>query len=241
MYNLNGNMMDNLRLNKNNTLGKPMLMIEHDAGYIDPNDARNQEFVNEVKKVASGGIPMVEPLVVTVVLQKWGVKNRNGRIYPERILKAQATAYNELIQNKSALGEADHPESSIISIDRVSHNITRIWWEGKTLMGEMQINTTRGFIEMGICSTKGDEVANMLRLGWRIGVSSRGVGTLEEDYEGNAIVQDDFELIGWDVVTAPSTPGSWIFANSKDAQPFTESRIIENKELDEGLDNFLMD
>jgi hypothetical protein len=216
-------------------------MIEHDAGYIDPSDARNQEFVNEVKKVAGGGIPMIEPLIVTVVLQKWGVKNRNGRIYPERILKSQATAYNELIQNKSALGEADHPESSIISIDRVSHNITRIWWEGKTLMGEMQINTTRGFIEMGICSTKGDEVANMLRLGWRIGVSSRGVGTLEEDYEGNAIVQDDFEIIGWDVVTAPSTPGSWIFANSKDAQPFMESRIIENKELDEGLDNFLLD
>jgi hypothetical protein len=216
-------------------------MIENDSGYIDPNDIRNKEFVNEVKKVSEGGIPMIEPLVVTVVLQKWGVKNRNGRIYPERILKAQANAYNELIKNKSALGEADHPESSIISIDRVSHNITKIWWEGKTLMGEMQINTTTGFINMGICSTKGDEVANMLRHGWRIGVSSRGVGTLEEDYEGNAIVQDDFELIGWDVVTAPSTPGSWIFANSKDAQPFTESRIIENKELDEGLDKFLLD
>ena len=216
-------------------------MIEHDAGYIDPNDARNKEFVNEVKKMAAGGIPMIEPLIVTVVLQKWGVKNRNGRIYPERILKAQATAYNELIQNKSALGELDHPESSIIAGDRVSHNITRIWWEGKTLMGEMQINTTRGFIEMGICSTKGDEVANMLRHGWRIGVSSRGVGTLEEDYEGNAIVQDDFELIGWDVVTAPSTPGSWIFTNSKEAQPFTESRIIESKDLDEGLDKFLID
>jgi len=216
-------------------------MVEHDAGYIDPSDTRNQVFVNEVKKVAAGGIAMVEPLLVTVVLQKWGVKNRNGRIYPERILKAQATAYNELIKNKSALGEADHPESSIISIDRVSHNITKIWWEGKTLMGEMQINTTRGFIEMGICSTKGDEVANMLRLGWRIGVSSRGVGTLEEDYEGNSIVQDDFELIGWDVVTAPSTPGSWIFANSNEAQPFTESRIIENKDLDDGLDKFLLD
>ena len=103
-------------------------MVEHDAGYIDPSDTRNQVFVNEVKKVAAGGIAMVEPLLVTVVLQKWGVKNRNGRIYPERILKAQATAYNELIKNKSALGEADHPESSIISIDRVSHNITNIWW-----------------------------------------------------------------------------------------------------------------
>lgn len=217
------------------------LMIEHDAGYIDPLDERNQAFISEINKAQAGKIAMVEPLVVTVVLQKWGIKNRNGRIYPERILKAQANAYNELIKNKSALGELDHPESSIIAGDRVSHNITKIWWEGQTLMGEMQINTTRGFIEMGICSTLGDHAANMLRHGWRIGVSSRGVGTLEEDYDGNAIVQDDFELIGWDIVTAPSTPGSWIFANSKDAQPFMESRIIENKELDEGLDNFLND
>jgi len=238
---LNGNIMDNLKLNKNNTLGKAMLMIEHDAGFIDPNDKRNETFVNEVKKMATGTIPMVEPLLVTVVLQKWGIKNRNGRIYPERILKNQATAYNEIIQNNSALGELDHPESSIIAGDRVSHNITKIWWEGRTLMGEMQINTTIGFIKMGICSTKGDEVANMLRHGWRIGVSSRGVGTLEEDYEGNAIVQDDFEIIGWDVVTAPSTPGSWIFANAKEARPFTESRIIENKDLDSALDRYLLD
>jgi hypothetical protein len=216
-------------------------MIEHDAGFIDPNDSRNEKFVNEVKKLAAGEIAMIEPLIVTVVLQKWGVKNRNGRIYPERILKAQAEAYNELIKNKSALGELDHPESSIIAGDRVSHNITRIWWEGRTLMGEMQINTTLGFINMGICSTKGDEVANMLRHGWRIGVSSRGVGTLEEDYEGNAIVQDDFELIGWDVVTAPSTPGSWIFGNKNEAAPFMESKIMEGKSLDDDLDIFLLD
>jgi len=238
---LNGNIMNNLILNKNNTLGKKMLMIEHDAGYIDPEHENNKKLVNEVAKAQAGGIPMVEPLLVTVVLQKWGVKNRNGRIYPEAILKAQAIAYNELIKNKSALGELDHPESSIISGKEVSHNITRIWWEGKTLMGEMQLNTTIGFIKMGICSTRGDEVANMLRLGWRVGVSSRGVGTLEKDREGNAIVQDDFELVGWDVVTGPSTPGSWIFANAKDAAPFVESKIRNNDLLSDGLDRFLLD
>jgi len=216
-------------------------MIEHDAGYIDPDDHRNQEFINEVNRATASGIPMVEPLVVTVVLQKWGVKNRNGRVYPENILKAQAKVYQELINNKSALGELDHPESSIIEGERVSHNITKIWWEGSNLMGEMELNTTIGFIKMGICSTKGDEVANMLRHGWRIGVSSRGVGTLEEDYEGNAVVQDDFELICFDVVTAPSTPGSWIFANKQQAQPFVESRIIESNDIDDGLDKFLLD
>jgi hypothetical protein len=220
LVDLNGNIMSEYKLNSENVLGKRMLMIEHDAGYIDPNDERNKHFVNEIKKVSSGSIPMIEPLIVTVVLQKWGVKNRNGRIYPEGILKSQANVYNELIKNKSALGESDHPESSIISIDRVSHN--------------------RGFIEMGICSTKGDEVANLLRLGWRIGVSSRGVGTLEENYEGDSIVQDDFELIGWDIVTTPSTPGSWIFANSNEAKPFTES-VEKNDGLNDALDNFLLD
>lgn len=217
------------------------VMIEQDAGYIDPLHENNKKFVNEITKAQAGGIAMVEPLLVTVVLQKWGVKNKNGRIYPEAILKAQAIAYNELIKNRSALGELDHPESSIISGKEVSHNITRIWWEGKTLMGEMQLNTSLGFIKMGICSTNGDLVANMLRLGWRVGVSSRGVGTLEEDYEGNAIVQDDFELVGWDVVTGPSTPGSWIFANGKDAQPFVESKIRNNDLLTDGLDKFLLD
>jgi len=217
------------------------VMIEQDAGYIDPSHENNQKFINEVNRAIEGKFAMVEPLLVTVVLQKWGVKNRNGRIYPEAILKAQAIAYNELIKNKSAMGELDHPESSIISGKEVSHNITRIWWEGKTLMGEMQLNTTLGFIKMGICSTNGDLVANMLRLGWRVGVSSRGVGTLEEDREGNAIVQDDFELVGWDVVTGPSTPGSWIFANTSDAAPFVENKIRNKDLLTDGLDRFLLD
>lgn len=133
----------------------------------------------------------------------------------------------------------DHPESSVISADRVSHNIIETWWEGHTLMGKMEVLMTRGYINFGIVSTKGDMVAELLRHNIMIGVSSRGVGSLKE-VKGVFIVQDDFELICWDVVTAPSTPGSWIFKDKSEARPYVESLTIVKPNINEGLDRFLM-
>lgn len=183
-------------------------LIEQDAGYISPDEPRNQAFINEIKKLEAGKIVIAEPLVVYVVLQKFGILNRNGRIYPESVLKRQVELYQDAIRERRAVGELDHPESSIIAGDRISHNIIETWWEGHTLMGKMEILMTPGFINYGIVSTKGDEVANLLRNRIKIGVSSRGVGSLVEGRNGEQIVQDDFEIICWDVVTAPSTPGS---------------------------------
>ena len=216
------------------------VLVEHDAGYISPDDKRNSGFINELNKMGAGKPIMVEPLVVVVVLQKYGVLNLNGRLYPEDILKAQAIEYQKLIDARAAVGELDHPESSIIAGDRIAHNITKIWWEGATLMGEMEVLMSPGFINYGFCSVKGDEVANLLRNKIRIGVSSRGVGSLEEDNQGNAVVQSDFELICWDVVTAPSTPGSYIFRNREESQPFVESKISSQNLLSNGLDKFLL-
>tara|TARA_R110000772_G_scaffold42084_1_gene98026 strand:- start:145 stop:843 length:699 start_codon:yes stop_codon:yes gene_type:complete len=204
-------------------------LIEQDAGYISPEDKRNMSFINELENPKGGSEIMVEPYIVYVVLQKWGVKNRNGRIYPKEILEREVNRYQELIQQRRAVGELDHPESSIIAGDRISHNILETWWEGKTLMGKMQIIMTPGFIKYGIVSTKGDEVANLLRNKIMIGVSSRGVGSLSE-INGDHIVQDDFEIICWDIVTSPSTPGSWMFKNRDAAKPFTES-VDEKKNL----------
>ena len=182
-------------------------LIEQDAGYISPDEPRNQAFINEIKKLEAGKIVIAEPLVVYVVLQKFGILNRNGRIYPESVLKRQVELYQDAIRERRAVGELDHPESSIIAGDRISHNIIETWWEGHTLMGKMEILMTPGFINYGIVSTKGDEVANLLRNRIKIGVSSRGVGSLVEGRNGEQIVQDDCEIICWDVVTAPSTPG----------------------------------
>jgi len=215
-------------------------LIESDAGYISPDDIRNKPFINEMKKLEVGNkLSMNEPLIVYVVLQKYGVKNRNGRIYTEPILRREVDRYQQLIRERRAIGELDHPESSIIAGDRISHNIIETWWEGKTLMGKMEILMTPGYINYGIVSTKGDEVANLLRNNIMIGVSSRGVGSLRE-VNGDHIVQDDFEIICWDVVTAPSTPGSWMFRGKDEAKPFVESTIKGNNTLTEGLDNFLL-
>jgi len=134
---------------------------------------------------------------------------------------------------------SDHPESSIISNDRVSHEIKKIWWEGKTMVGEMEILMSPGFIKQGIISCEGDRIANMIRRGIRVGVSSRGVGSVK-DVGGNLIVQDDFELICWDIVTNPSTPGSYTFTNRANAKPFMESEIKVKPLLIEHLDDFLL-
>lgn len=133
--------------------------------------------------------------------------------------------------------------SSIITVDDVSHEVKEIWWEGNTLMGKIEIIMSPGFIKYGIASCKGDRIANLLRKGIRIGVSSRGVGSLEKQ-DGKNIVQTDFELICWDIVTQPSTPGSYIFNRKDEAIPFMETIIkkeplIENIKLKNSIDKFL--
>ena len=211
-------------------------LIEHDAGYISPDEPRNQPFINEIKKLDTGSkLAIMEPLIVYVVLQKFGILNRNGRIYPEAILKRQNELYQEAIRERRAVGELDHPESSIIAGDRISHNIIETWWEGHTLMGKMEILMTPGFINYGIVSTKGDEVANLLRNRIKIGVSSRGVGSLVEGRNGEQIVQDDFEIICWDVVTAPSTPDAWIGRSADEMKPYVENKEIKKPLLKENL------
>jgi hypothetical protein len=216
------------------------ILIEQDAGYINTEDKRNKSIINELNKVdvGKGGI-ITDPLVLYVVLQKWGVKNRNGRIYPEPILKQQTEEYQQLIKEGRAFGELDHPETSIIQTDRISHRILETWWDGKTLMGKMEIIMSPAFVEQGIVCTMGDHAANLIRKGGMIGVSSRGVGSLQ-DIAGDAIVQDDFELICWDIVTSPSTPGSWMFKNQEEAKPFMESEKKQKTLLGDKLDKFLI-
>jgi hypothetical protein len=221
------------------------VLIEHDAGFISPDEPRNQPFINEMKKLESGKLAIMEPLIVYVVLQKYNILNRNGRIYPEAILKKQDQLYQQAIRERRAVGELDHPESSVIAGDRISHNITETWWENHTLMGKMEILMTPGFINYGIVSTKGDEVANLLRNRIKIGVSSRGVGSLKEGKNGEQIVQDDFEIICWDVVTAPSTPDAWIGRDIEEMKPYVENQEIKkpliNENLLDNLDKFLLE
>lgn len=222
-------------------MDKRVLLIEQGSGYIDPADERNKVFLKEAVNFGDQErkLEIVEPLRLFVVLQKYDVLNKNGRIYPKRVLMAQAKEYQKLIDSGSSLGEAEHPDSTVINSSRVALGIKKIWFEGQTMVGECEIIMSPGFIKHGIISCEGDNIANLLRLGYRVGVSSRGIGSVIER-DGTLIVQDDFELICWDVVLNPSTPGSYLFNNKEEAQPFMES--VENKGtlLENCLRDFLL-
>jgi hypothetical protein len=213
----------NLRILQPNELGKGIL-VEYDAGYINPTETRNVEIIKESK----GMLDHSKPFEFYAVLQKYNTPNRNGRIYPERILKREADNYKKMINKGIALSELNHPESSLIDLDRVSHAITEVWWEGNVLMGKIKLLTSPGFHESGICSTKGDLAANYLRQGVTLGISSRGVGSLKKVGEQNE-VQDDFELICFDLVSSPSTPGAYLFQNPEDRFNYEENLEEENK------------
>jgi hypothetical protein len=202
------------------------ILVEWDAGLLNPNDTRN----NLVIKESYGQLDHSKPFVFYATLQKYGVPNRNGRVYPEKILKREAEKYKEMINRGMAISELNHPESSLIDLDRVSHSITEVWWEDNVLMGKIKLLTTPGFHERGIVSSKGDVAANMMRQGVTMGVSSRGVGSLVKSGEQNE-VQDDFELICFDLVSSPSTPGAYLYLNKED-RPKYEEKLTENEKID---------
>jgi hypothetical protein len=212
-----------LKILQPNETGKGIL-IEYDAGYVSPTESRNVEVIRESKDMLDHS----KPFEFYAVLQKYNTPNRNGRVYPEKILKREAENYKKMINKGIALSELNHPESSLIDLDRVSHSITDVWWEGNVLMGKIKLLTSPGFHERGIVSTKGDLAANYLRQGVTLGISSRGVGSLKKVGEQNE-VQDDFELICFDLVSSPSTPGAYLFLNKEDKHLYDENLEEEKK------------
>ena len=208
-----------------NDTGKGIL-LEYDAGILNPNEYRNSQVIKE----SYGQLDHSKPFVFYATLQKYGVPNRNGRIYPEKILKREAEKYKEMINKGMSISELNHPESSLIDLDRVAHLITDIWWEDNILMGKIKLLTTPGFHERGIVSSKGDVAANMMRQGVTMGVSSRGVGSLVKKGEQNE-VQDDFEIICFDLVSSPSTPGAYLYLNKED-RPKYEEKLTEHENIE---------
>lgn len=229
--------MKDLRILGPREIGKGIL-VEMDAGYVSPKDPLNEALLAEKKDM-----DYRNPFEFYAVLQKYGVPNRNGRIYPEKILKREADRYKIAIQKGLSTSELNHPESSLIDLDRVAHIITDIWWDGHILMGKLKLLTSPGFHESGIVSTKGDIAANLMRQGVTMGVSSRGVGSLAKRGEQNE-VQDDFELICFDLVSSPSTPGAYLFSNPEDRNNYEENleeeRQLKNSETKMGKSVDLM-
>ena len=200
------------------------ILIEHDAGYI--NSEINKDILNENFELKPN-----EPVLINCILQKWGVKNKNGRIYPKEVLIPQVNEYEQLVNTNSAVSEADHPDSSIISLQNISHMITKMWWgtgeQENVLFGQLKLIVSPGYINMGIVSVVGDKIVLYLQNKIKLGISSRGVGTLKE-INGENLVQDDFELIGFDLVATPSTPGAYLFPEKKGNVSFGENYVNKN-------------
>lgn len=203
------------------------LLVERDFHIIG-----NDDMVNQIKEDIQNDKKFVIPdrFIVNAIFQKYGVKNANGRIYPENVLKPEVERYiREKINGfgNCAIGALDHPSASSLSLHDVTHKILDLRWQGCTLIGEMELHLSPGYRKYGICSTSGDLAANLILDGILIGVSSRALGNVI-DKCGTLIVDDDLELIGWDIVCENSTPGAHISTNPKDLEQF-----IESKEQDE--------
>ena len=157
-------------------------------------------------------------LVVKGVLQRADAKNQNGRVYPLSILQREAKNYNDgFIKQKRALGELDHPDSSVVNLQNVSHNITEMHFEGDSLVGTVEILTT----------PSGNILRELFKNGIKLGISSRGMGSVEQvrEAEGDVMkVGDDFELIAFDFVSNPSTHGAFMHPLSEGVDKTQQGR-----------------
>ena len=166
-------------------------------------------------KKSENGNPVVEGILATVE-----VKNGNGRYYSRDLWQREMDKYNEIIKENRAVGELDHPESSVVNLKNVSHNIKDTWWDGDNIMGKIEILPT----------PSGNILKSLIDNGITVGVSSRGMGSLRPMGEVQE-VQDDFELLCWDFVSTPSNPGSYMSLVSeglefKTASPYTKVNSI---------------
>tara|TARA_R110000868_G_scaffold279848_1_gene539929 strand:- start:422 stop:1030 length:609 start_codon:yes stop_codon:yes gene_type:complete len=146
-------------------------------------------------KMSDRGNPVVGGILATAE-----VKNGNGRYYKKSLWQREIDKYMDSVKERRALGELDHPESSVINLKNASHNIVDIYWDGNTVMGKIEILPT----------PSGNILKALLESNIKLGVSSRGMGSLQENADGLLEVQDDFDLLCWDFVSTPSNPGSYM-------------------------------
>jgi hypothetical protein len=167
--------------------------------------------------------------IVRGVLQRADVRNQNGRIYPYRILKQVADKYNKVfVTEKRAYGELDHPNSNIVEAKNASHTITRMWWEGKELWGDIEVLDTPA----------GNIVKAIIDSGNQLGISSRGVGSEIDLNESTIQVAEDFELIAWDFVTNPSVHGAFMRKITESKETNIENKFLY-REINEKINNIL--
>ena len=172
-----------------------------------------QDLLTEAEKtfVRNGG------MMLTGKLQESDVQNGNGRVYPRQIMEREVKKYAGIVEDNRALGELDHPDSSIINLANVSHMITEVWMDGASVMGKAKVlNTPSGQI-----------LRALVESGVKIGISSRGMGSVKEQM-GKTIVEDDFQLICFDIVSEPSTPNAFMALSEN---KLMNEQVIKNNKI----------
>ena len=153
------------------------------------------ERLTEVEKrsISNGGVYLVG------ICQKAGTKHGNGRIYSKPNLQREVENYQQAIGERRSLGELDHPDDSVINLKNASHLVTKMWWDGNNVMGKIEVLDT----------PSGQILKSLVKSGVKLGISSRGLGSVKQQ-GGNTIVEDDFQLICFDMVSDPSTPNAYM-------------------------------
>tara|TARA_Y100000114_G_C11759608_1_gene328813 strand:+ start:2437 stop:3042 length:606 start_codon:yes stop_codon:yes gene_type:complete len=172
----------------------------------------------EKRRVASG------TCILSGVMQMSETQNGNGRIYPHAILEREVNNYITMVKERRALGELDHPDTSIINLSNASHLVTDIWMDGKKCMGKIEVLNT----------PSGKVLQELVNAGCKLGISSRGMGSVSER-NGVTMVEDDFQLICFDMVSDPSTPGAFMMSEVKQ-QP---NIFTKTDKINRSLNNFL--
>ena len=163
-------------------------------------------------------------LMVEGILATAEVKNGNGRYYKKELWDREMEKYDQLVKERRSMGELDHPESTVINLKNVSHIVTGYNWDGDQLMGKIEILPT----------PSGNILKELIKNGITVGVSSRGMGSLEQN--GSVMeVQDDFELLCWDFVSTPSNPGSFMSVLQEGKETVTYDYTNVNKIIHEIL------
>ena len=160
-----------------------------------------QDLLTEEEKryVADGG------MILSGIMQMTETQNGNGRVYPHNTMVREIKNYQKLVKERRALGELDHPDDSVINLKNASHMVTEIWMEGKNVMGKIKVLET----------PSGKILKELVNGGVTVGVSSRGMGSVREE-KGQTMVEDDFQLICFDMVSEPSTPGAFMMREAKE-------------------------
>ncbi len=200
------------------------LLIEHE-GYISDSIGENKTICESINE---NGWNVPNPFILDAVFQKYDIVNANGRVYPKDILVREVEKYQQRIREHRAYAELNHPVESVIDLGRICLEVIELHWEKQTLMGKIRIITSEGFRQTGIISCTGDILANLILSGLKVGLSSRGLGSVENKL-GKSFVGKDFELICFDAVSDPSTPNAWICSTGDEEEKYRYVETIENK------------